>query len=348
MHLTKSSRLSVIGRRGLFTLLSCFVLALILASCGAGKGHIRIKGHFKHLGEGELYAYSPSSQWDGFDTIQVKDGSFSISRPATDTLLVTLQYPNFMQTTLVAIPGKTIKVEGDASNMLRIKVSGSPENKLLTQYRELIFHKSDAERRKIAARMIEQHPASFASLAIFSEVFLNVDQIDCVEASRLLKLMQHAAPNRPQLKLLSNQLTSVLTNREGSRLPSFTAKTLSGQTVNDRTFSGHPLVISFWASWSTDFSSPLRQLSSMVRSRSVKLNMLNICLDADTIQCNNVIRRDTLRGYTVCDRRHFMSPLVRKLGLRYVPGNIVVNSQGVIIGRDLTPDQIFTKLGYSK
>ena len=38
----------------------------------------------------------------------------------------------------------------------------------------------------------------------------------------------------------------------------------------------------------------------------------------------------------VCDRKAFNSPLVTKLGLRYVPSVMTVNSKGCIVQRDVT------------
>ena len=37
----------------------------------------------------------------------------------------------------------------------------------------------------------------------------------------------------------------------------------------------------------------------------------------------------------VCPGGAFQSPIAQRLGVRYVPGNILVNAKGRIVGRDL-------------
>ena len=77
--------------------------------------------------------------------------------------------------------------------------------------------------------------------------------------------------------------------------------------------------------------------------------MVNICLDADTIDCMRVLHNDTIVGYNVCDRRSFDSPLVHAFGLRALPSNILVDNRGVIRERDIPIDKLestLTKYGF--
>ena len=72
---------------------------------------------------------------------------------------------------------------------------------------------------------------------------------------------------------------------------------------------------------------------------------LNICLDADTSSCLRTLRRDSIGGYTVCDLRTFESPLVQTFGLRTLPSNIFVDSNGIIRERDISVDKLEATLG---
>ena len=116
-----------------------FLSVLLMSACSSDKNTVVIKGQFKNLKQGELYAFSYSPEWDAFDTIRIDDGSFSFRKKVSDTTIVILQYPNFMQTLVVAIPGKTITVKGNANNLSRIKVEGSEENEQLSDFYQSIF-----------------------------------------------------------------------------------------------------------------------------------------------------------------------------------------------------------------
>lgn len=318
-----------------FYLLSFFIFLFLFSSCGKGKNDIHIKGEFKHLKDGQFFVFSNSPEWDAFDTIEVKDGKFSFSHPASDTLLVTLQYPNFMQTVLVAIPGNTIKIEGNANSLLDLKVTGNEENNILTKFHQSVIKYTETEKQDKAELFIKAHPSSFASLALFTEYFLNTEIINWQKVKKLMKLMLSASPTRTQLRILNSQLGPLLTCYSGNKLPSFSATTLNGQKINNSTFIGKLLLINFWSDWTGEQTYPVSRLHQDLKKYSRKINLLNICLDMDTTQCLSTIKRDTVNGYNVCDRRAWDSPLIKIFGVRILPGNILVNKQGKIIARDI-------------
>ena len=57
------------------------------------------------------------------------------------------------------------------------------------------------------------------------------------------------------------------------------------------------------------------------------------------------MRRDSVAAPIVCQQEAFSSPLVRLLGTRYVPGNILVGADGTIVGRDLDAQALEQEVG---
>lgn len=329
-------------RRLSFIFISTLLAGILLSACGGSKSKIRIKGSFKHLGDGQFFAFSHSPEWNAFDTINIKEGNFDFSHPASDTLLVTLQYPNFMQTTVVAIPGKTIKINADANHLIGLKVSGSEENELLTDFRLRNAKATETQKEMEAQKVIEENPSSFASQALLQDYFLNREQIDYKKVEKLLGIMLKATPNRAPLRSLKNQLQPFFKVGKGEKLPRFSAKTIKGQTVNNATFQGKPLLISFWSTWAGEMEYPVCHLRQTLRQTATlsRLSTLNICLDADTVQCQMRVRRDTIPGYTVCDRLTWNSPLVNNFGVRFLPGNILVDKNGKVLERDIKTENL--------
>ena len=320
------------------------VILLFLSSCSGGGKTMTIKGTFKNLKQGQLYVFSYSPEWDAFDTIFIDNGSFAFKKEISDTTIVVLQYPNFMQTTVVAIPGKTIKIKGDANNLSRIDISGNEENELLSHFQKEIFGLSPTKKATLAESFIKKHPESYASLVLLQNHFLNQETPDWSKINRLFLLLKRHSPNRNMIHIIENQITPLLKCREGNTLPAFTATTLKKEKIQNSTFQGKWLLITIWSSWSRELYSSVGAARKAAVPYKKKLALLNICLDADTVGCNIEIKRDTLDGYNVCDCQGWASPLVRTFGVRFLPENILVDNTGKILVRNIKEEDLETEL----
>lgn len=322
------------------TLLYITTIALLVASCSGGKKSFSLSGKFKGLDQSQFVCYSESPAWGTLDTIKVERGLFSLKHDLSDTVILVLQYPNFMRTEVVAIPGGSVKVKGDANNMLNIRISGDSENDDLTHFRRSIRDKKGDAILRSAEAFIRDNPGSWASVAILNRYFLQAERPDYPRISRLLTLMLKAKPSRYILRHYQSQLAPLLKYGNGAKLPAFTAKDIHGTPISNQTFSGKPLLITFWASFSPDNLTLLREQRRILRSVSPAVNTLNISLDADSSACHNIIRMDSIAGYNVCDCLCFNSPLVQRLGVRQVPANILVDAKGIIRARDISATEL--------
>lgn len=318
------------------TLLYITLVTLLAASCSGGKKSFSLSGKFKGLDQSAFVCYSASPAWGTLDTIKVERGSFSLQHDLSDTVILTLQYPNFMRTEVVAIPGGSVKVKGDANNMLNIRVSGDKENDDLTQFRRSIVNKKDEALLSAADAFIRDNPGSWASVAILNRYFLQAEHPDYPRISRLLSLMLKVRPQRHILRLYQSQLAPLLKYGKGARLPSFTTKDLNGVAVSNKTFQGSPLLITFWAPFSPENLTLLREQRRILKSVSPAVKTLNISLDADSSASQRIVRMDSIAGYNVCDCLCFNSPLVLKMGVRQLPANILVDARGIIRARDIS------------
>ncbi|MBP5360399.1 MAG: DUF4369 domain-containing protein [Bacteroidaceae bacterium] len=333
-------------------LVLCFFL-----SCSGDKQSFTLSGRFKGLEQGEFVCFSSSPEWGTFDTVRVQGGKFSITHPLADTVVLTLQYPNFMQTQLIAIPGEEVTVRGDANNMLAIEVGSDDENETLSLFRKSIADLPSDKRAAVAEQFVAEHPESWAAIAVFQKYILEAEHPDYAKMKKLLDEMQKKCPWRKVLSAMRGEVGALLAYRVGQKLPPFKATTLKGETVSNATFRGKPLLITFWSTMVPEYIYALTVTNRIVKSRSWVsrvespgdilsplpsggLPMLNICLDTDTTECRRMLRRDTIAGYNVCDLLTFDSPLVRTLGVRRLPSNILVDASGVIKERDIPIDKL--------
>ena len=320
-------------RKSLFSLMA--LLFILVSACSKGGNSVTVKGSFRHLQDGQFYVFSTDPAWGSFDTIRISDGAFSFTHELYDTVLLTVQYPNFLQMPIIAIPGKTITIKGDANNLLSTRISGSEENEALSDFRRSIMKKTPSEVKRLAEDFIIHNPASYASMAVLEKYFLSEEKADYARISKLLRLMSGKAPGRASLQMLQRRLSGQLNCRTGNKLPAFSAVTVDGKKVNNATIKNHYALITLWATWSSEMSDPMRAQRSVLRQYLDSIRIINISLDSDTTETLRRVRADSIPGYMICDRMSWQSPLARTFGVRYLPTNILVDRSGRIIGRDL-------------
>lgn len=313
---------------------------LVLASCLGNKQGFTLSGKFKGLDKGEFICFSDAPEWGTLDTVRIEGGRFSLTHALTDTIVLTLQYPNFMQTQVIAIPGREVSISGDANNMLAIEVGRDEQNKLLNSFRKSVAALKQGERADVAEQFIKENPGSWAAIAVFQKYFLQAENPDYAKMAKLLDEMVKNAPKRKALLDLKAQMRPLLEARVGKSLPKFKATTLKGEVISNKNFKGKPLLITFWSTMASEFSFPLTSQRQLMQRLSKKVAQLNICLDVDTTACRRILRRDTIGGYNVCDLRSFDSPLVNAFGLARLPANILVDSIGKIRERDIPNDSL--------
>ena len=71
---------------------------------------------------------------------------------------------------------------------------------------------------------------------------------------------------------------------------------------------------------------------------------MGVCLDADPRECRRILANDSVQWSTVCDGQMWLSPILQKTGLCYLPDNILVDAQGKIIAHTLNYQQMTNKL----
>lgn len=326
-------------KRLLFSLLC----SLLLAACHSGN-KFSLKGTFKHLENGEFYLFSTDPAWQEFDTVRVENGKFNFSCELTDTLVMTMQYPNFMQMQIVAMPGGTVQIKGDANNLRSVQISGGDDNHLLTVFRHATGGQSNRQQTNMAEAFIRRYPGTFAAEAVLDRYFLSAEDFDAQKLSEFLSLMKRAAPGRPSVRRLNSRYASTLRTREGQILPAFKARSLKGTALSDSSFRGKYLLIWFWSTWNTELAYPVTHLRSAMRPYNGKVQTLSVSLDADSSVCLRQIKLDSIPAHVVCDRLSWRSPLVQAFGIRSLPAAILVDPKGKIVLRAEEEGAVIEKL----
>ena len=316
------------------------LVLLAVAACSSPSDRFRLDGRLDGISQAEFYIYCDEGSAPFFDTITIRDGSFTYERQMAVPAVLTLLYPNFSQTYIVAAPGEKVRIAGEASRLSEAEISGTEDNELLSDFRRKNNGKRESDTRLAAGEFIRSHAATLAAYAVFKRYFATAADPDPAVTRSLLSDLRKAQPHNAALTALGRRLDPMLHTGEGQRLPDFNVTDIDGQAVKRSDFAGRPLVVAFWASWSNGSTPLIRKLRRLQRAYGKRLAILSISLDADPERCRRRAERDSLSGPLVCDGLTFDSPLTRKLGLRYVPAVILVDAQGRIVARDVEVDDL--------
>ena len=325
-------------------LLIALLAAMLMASCGLPEDHVRITGEYTNISDAEFYIYDETGETGIFDTLQIRDGRFTYERPIESPCVLTLLFPNFTELRLVAEPGKEITVKGEASQLMKTDIGGTETNEALTRFRLENGSHPASDQLLAAAEFIRSHASSLAAQAIFMQYFAKAEQFN-TRTLELIKAMRRAQPANSVLTAYERRMSHVAAMSPGATLPPFTAVDIDGDTVRSSDYGRRPLIVLFWASWSSDSRGYAAALRRCRRAYGKNFDALTISFDYSVPAARRRAESDSIPKPIVCDGEAFGSPLARTLGMRYVPGLLLIDKNRKIVARDLPSEELYNALG---
>ena len=320
------------------------IALLLLASCSTRSGWFRIEGHFLHMNQGQLLVYSTDGTVNGIDTIKVSGGRFSYEIPCQKPTTLMLVFPNFSEQPVFAESGKSIDIKADASHLKMMEITGTKDNELMTDFRKQTEKMAPPDVAHHAELFIGDHLSSPVCEYLLRRYFVMAMKPDLAKANKLLEKMIGVQKENGRLLQLRNDIKSMQGNATGIRLPDFSAEGINGLTANSSDLKGRVAVISTCATWAYESMNQLRQLKKKRRDMGNAFNVVTISLEGSADQIRRSTQHDSIPWPIVCDEKMFESPLVSKLGLYRVPGNILINKQGHVVDRDLDTQELLKKI----
>lgn len=327
----------IIMPRNLFLL---FAL-LLLVSCGEDSKHFKIEGRLLQMNQGEFYVYSNDQCVQGIDTIKVQGGRFSYEIPCTSPSTLTIVFPNFSETPVFAEPGKSVKMDGDASHLKMLKIKGTKDNELMSSFRAQIATASPPEVKRFAESFVNAHPDSPVSVWLLRKYFIATSTPDYDTADRLMKTLLKNQPGNASLKLLAQGVEKLKAVSVGKRLPTFTTYDINGRPVSSSDLSVGTAVIFVWATWSYDSGDLMRHLQGL--SETTKFKVLAISVDPSKYDCRGYIKNNDVTFPVVCTGDMFETPVLKQLGLQSACDLLLVKD-GIIRGVNLSSANLDNEL----
>lgn len=312
-----------------------FLILSLLAACSVPEDRFYIKGEIDGIRQAEFYIYNEEGIKEGVDTIRIMDGRFEYECQLDSPVVMTLLYPNYSRTYLVAEPGTNLKMKGKASKLSAVDISGTKENELLTKFRQANAAKPEKEVQMAAMQFVHDHSTSMAALAVFKRYCGQREKHNSEIVLPLLDDLKKAQPNNMVVRMAEEQFRSQLNTGIGCELPDFSAVTLEGDTITNKDFEGKKMLVVFWAPWCVDSYGLMEAVARMENKNPNKMKVLVVSVDYNKDPSKIRMKQSNVISPGVCEQRAFSSPLVKTLGCRYVPGNLLVNEKGIIEKRDI-------------
>lgn len=313
---------------------------VLMAACSSDGDTFTIEGRFLNMNQGEIYVYSTDGLTDGLDTITVNGGRFGITLPCKHKGTLVMVFPNFSEQPVFAEPGKSVDVKADASHLKEMTTKGTKDNELMNDFRQATLSASPPEIVKTAEMFIADHPESQVAVYLMRKYLMQSGKTEYLrKAKTLLADISKAQEGNRAVARMKGDLQLLLAASEGSKLPQLTAQAIDGRTVGSQQLRGKTAIVFAWASWSYNSENMARRVNTILQDHP-GVAAIAISLDASAADCKEAIERDQLRYPTVCDGQLFESPLVRKLGIRAVPDNIILRPDGTIAARGVAVDDL--------
>jgi hypothetical protein len=319
-------------------------VVLLLSSCGVDSNKFRLSGRLRNMNQGMFWVYSPDGAIEGLDTIQVHEGRFAYETELRVPATLVIIFPNFSEQPVFAEPGEEVDIKGDASHLKDLIIKGTDDNDAMTELRMDLNKLMPPEVPKAVAKFINENPKSRASRYLLQRYFLTDPQANMEQAYVLASAMQKEDPDDGQLTKWKKELEGLRNGQLNKRLSDFTAKDVKGRDVSMNDLKSKVNVITVWASWNYQSTEIQRRLQRLKSTDGDRISVVSICLDADSKKCKQTVERDSLPWKTICDGRMWQTPLLSKLGIADVPGNLVLDARGVVQARNLNPQQLEDKI----
>lgn len=356
-------------------IITLLALTAVLASCSTRKtDEFSIKGQIKGNYDGMVYLQqNKESKWIKLDSSKVENGGFEFSGKIE---IPDIYYIGLNETSFVSFFNEPsdIKITFHVDSILKPKVEGSAADidyrkyiaimeqyqssmvNLYSQYNEanrnndsikasqleLQLEELDNNHRNDLVTFVKANSGSFVSpyMTMRHAYEFELENLKDIAGSLSPKLK-----SSPNVALINERIGILESVSIGKTAPEFTMNNQEGKPVSLSDFRGKVLLVDFWASW----CGPCRRENPNVVAAYKKFNekgfdILGVSLDKEKEAWVKAIDQDKLTWNHVSDLQYWNNAASKQYGVMSIPSNVLIDQNGVIIGRNLTGEKLQNKL----
>lgn len=305
------------------------MLAAMLASCSSDS--FKIDGTLTNLEGAVVRVVFKADSCIVDESIDVdKKGKFSYQGQSSQPTVITLlNQRGDILTTVVAANGDHLKVKGDASKAMEIKVKGNRLNEDWQFFRKehMDFYTDPNHSRLDAAieKYVRENPAK-----MLSTVLLVADYSDYSDTEKVRKMLKGInVEARPES--LMQLFPDNLLNSKKVNLPRLTTLTLwkHGGGFEEVKLTDRVTLLSLWAQPQKDREGVREKLLAIQEKADGKVHVVDVLAESDTMRWHKTIAGEDWPHYWAPD-----GPLeqgVQLLGITSLPWYAVTDSTGMVV-----------------
>lgn len=199
-----------------------------------------------------------------------------------------------------------------------------------------------AQSKEELIKQVKENPKEVSTLRVIQKIGYEPDY---KELNDLFKTLDKKVKKSNDGKLFERYLIALKNTQIGKKAPSITQLDLNGEPYSLTDLKGKYVLIDFWAAWCPDCrrqNPSLVKLYSKFKDRNFEI--LGVSFDRDYDTWVKAIKDDQMTWKHVSDLQQWNNAAGQTYGVKAIPQNILVDPQGIIVGRNLHGDKLDQKL----